>query len=96
MVLCVSSRSWWGELFQPNRRSTLRFSWMKLWATNEVFLEEVKKVKKSNGQVLAINEAGIVGKYGARYGASLRKQIKKMEVSQHAKYFCKFSWQISL
>ncbi|KAF9614990.1 hypothetical protein IFM89_021544, partial [Coptis chinensis] len=37
---------------------------MKLWATNEVrakskfwyFSEELKKVKKSNGQVLAINE----------------------------------------
>ncbi|KVH97157.1 Ribosomal protein L37ae, partial [Cynara cardunculus var. scolymus] len=30
-----------------------------------------------------------------RYGASLRKQIKKMEVSQHSKYFCEFcgkSW----
>ncbi|KAF9625664.1 hypothetical protein IFM89_025225 [Coptis chinensis] len=27
---------------------------------------------------------------GTRYGASLRKQIKKMEVSQHAKYFCEF------
>ncbi|CAM6020601.1 unnamed protein product [Sphagnum balticum] len=25
---------------------------------------------------------------GTRYGASLRKQIKKMEVSQHSKYFC--------
>ncbi|KAG6504215.1 hypothetical protein ZIOFF_036546 [Zingiber officinale] len=35
-------------------------------------------------------KAGIVGKYGTRYGASLRKQIKKMEVSQHAKYFCEF------
>ncbi|PNX70022.1 60S ribosomal protein l18a-like, partial [Trifolium pratense] len=37
---------------------------MKLWATNEVrakskywyFLRKIKKVKKSNGQVLAINE----------------------------------------
>ncbi|XP_021824965.1 uncharacterized protein LOC110766015 isoform X2 [Prunus avium] len=37
---------------------------MKLWATNEVrakskfwyFLRKLKKVKKSNGQVLAINE----------------------------------------
>ncbi|CAM6020600.1 unnamed protein product [Sphagnum balticum] len=28
--------------------------------------------------------------YGTRYGASLRKQIKKMEVSQHSKYFCEF------
>ncbi|KAA8515816.1 hypothetical protein F0562_018573 [Nyssa sinensis] len=27
---------------------------------------------------------------GTRYGASLRKQIKKMEVSQHSKYFCEF------
>ncbi|XP_049936170.1 60S ribosomal protein L37a-1-like [Nymphaea colorata] len=35
-------------------------------------------------------KVGIVGKYGTRYGASLRKQIKKMEVSQHAKYFCDF------
>ncbi|XP_020876060.1 60S ribosomal protein L37a [Arabidopsis lyrata subsp. lyrata] len=25
-----------------------------------------------------------------RYGASVRKQIKKMEVSQHSKYFCEF------
>ncbi|KAH9607478.1 hypothetical protein KSS87_019375 [Heliosperma pusillum] len=35
-------------------------------------------------------KVGIVGKYGTRYGASLRKQIKKMEVSQHSKYFCEF------
>ncbi|PIA26782.1 hypothetical protein AQUCO_08900027v1 [Aquilegia coerulea] len=27
---------------------------------------------------------------GTRYGASLRTQIKKMEVSQHSKYFCEF------
>ena len=35
-------------------------------------------------------KVGIVGKYGTRYGASLRKQIKKIEVSQHSKYFCNF------
>ncbi|KAI8803494.1 ribosomal protein L37ae [Cladochytrium replicatum] len=35
-------------------------------------------------------KAGVVGKYGTRYGASLRKQVKKMEVSQHAKYTCTF------
>ena len=28
-------------------------------------------------------KVGIVGKYGTRYGASLRKIVKKMEVSQH-------------
>lgn len=31
---------------------------------------------------------------GTRYGASLRKQIKKMEVSQHAKYFCEFCGKV--
>ncbi|KAJ0805956.1 putative ribosomal protein L37ae [Helianthus annuus] len=35
-------------------------------------------------------KVGIVGKYGTRYGASLKKQIKKMEVSQHSKFFCEF------
>ena len=32
----------------------------------------------------------MTGKYGTRYGASLRKQIKKMEISQHARYTCPF------
>merc|ERR1711874_752885 len=36
------------------------------------------------------SKAGIVGKYGTRYGASLRKVVKKMEISQHSKYFCEF------
>ncbi|CAI5952143.1 unnamed protein product [Closterium sp. NIES-65] len=31
-----------------------------------------------------------------RYGASLRKQVKKMEVSQHAKYFCEFCGKFSV
>ncbi|KAJ8908749.1 hypothetical protein NDN08_005454 [Rhodosorus marinus] len=35
-------------------------------------------------------KVGVVGKYGTRFGASLRKQIKKMEVTQHAKYTCGF------
>ncbi|KAJ3372229.1 60S ribosomal protein L43 [Allomyces arbusculus] len=35
-------------------------------------------------------KVGIVGKYGTRYGATLRKQIKKMEITQHAKYTCSF------
>ena len=26
--------------------------------------------------------------YGTRYGASLRKQVKKMEITQHARYSC--------
>jgi hypothetical protein len=35
-----------------------------------------------------------VGKYGTRYGASLRKQMKKVEVSQHAKYTCAFCGKV--
>ena len=35
-------------------------------------------------------KAGIVGKYGTRYGGTLRKVIKKMEVTQHSTYNCGF------
>ncbi|CAF0774156.1 unnamed protein product [Brachionus calyciflorus] len=35
-------------------------------------------------------KVGIVGKYGTRYGSSLRKMVKKMEITQHAKYRCTF------
>ncbi|CAI8613096.1 unnamed protein product [Vicia faba] len=45
---------------------------------------------KDENKTKRTKKAGIVGKYGTRYGASLRKQIKKMEVSQHSKFFCEF------
>uniref|UniRef100_UPI00398EEE3C large ribosomal subunit protein eL43-like n=1 Tax=Pristiophorus japonicus TaxID=55135 RepID=UPI00398EEE3C len=35
-------------------------------------------------------KVGIVGTYSVRYGASLRKMVKKIEISQHAKYICFF------
>jgi len=35
-------------------------------------------------------KVGVTGKYGTRYGATLRKQIKKMEIQQHATYTCSF------
>merc|ERR1711966_537228 len=35
-------------------------------------------------------KVGVTGKYGTRYGASLRKQIKKIEITQHSKYTCAF------
>ncbi|KAL0212108.1 hypothetical protein RCL1_005734 [Eukaryota sp. TZLM3-RCL] len=41
-------------------------------------------------------KVGIVGKYGTRYGASIRKQIKKAEVSQHAKYSCAFCGKVAV
>ncbi|XP_045728415.1 large ribosomal subunit protein eL43-like [Mirounga angustirostris] len=31
-----------------------------------------------------------VGKYKTCYGASLRKMVKKIDISQHAKYTCSF------
>ena len=33
-------------------------------------------------------KVGITGKYGARYGSTLRKRIKPIEESQHSKYVC--------
>ena len=36
-----------------------------------------------------------MGKYGTRYGASLRKMVKKMEITQHAKYTCSFCGKVS-
>merc|ERR1711934_708953 len=35
-------------------------------------------------------KVGICGKYGTRYGATLRKVLRKYEVSQHATYNCTF------
>lgn len=45
-----------------------------------VFCTQAKRTKK----------VGVVGKYGTRYGSSLRKQVKKIEVTQHGKYTCQF------
>ena len=53
-------------------------------AARPLSLPQSKRTKK----------VGIVGKYGTRYGASLRKQIKKIEVSQHSKYFCSFCGKV--
>ena len=39
-------------------------------------------------------KVGIVGKYGTRYGASLRKQIKVTEITQHARYTCQFCGKV--
>ena len=41
-------------------------------------------------------KVGVVGKYGTRYGASLRKTVKKMEITQHAKYTCTFCGKDSM
>ncbi|KAK3180108.1 60S ribosomal protein L43 [Lecanicillium sp. MT-2017a] len=41
-------------------------------------------------------KVGVTGKYGTRYGASLRKQVKKMEVTQHARYTCTFCGKVTV
>lgn len=41
-------------------------------------------------------KVGITGKYATRYGASLRKMVKKMEVTQHSKYTCVFCGKVRL
>ncbi len=45
-------------------------------------------------QAKRTKKVGIVGKYGTRYGASLRKTIKKMEITQHGKYTCPFCGKV--
>ena len=45
-------------------------------------------------QAKRTKKVGIVGKYGTRYGASLRKMVKKIEISQHAKYTCSFCGKV--
>lgn len=51
-------------------------------------------VRRAQGK--RTQKVGIVGKYGTRYGASLRKQVKKIEVTQHAKYTCQFCGKVRL
>ena len=41
-------------------------------------------------------KVGIVGKFGTRYGASLRKMVKKMEITQHSRYTCTFCGKESM
>ena len=41
-------------------------------------------------------KVGICGKFGTRYGASLRKTIKKIEISQRKKYPCPFCGKTSV
>ena len=35
-------------------------------------------------------KVGITGKYGTRYGSTLRKLLRKIEVSQHSTFRCVF------
>merc|ERR1711924_507617 len=41
-------------------------------------------------------KVGIAGKYGTRYGASLRKTVKRIEILQHSRYICNFCGKTSV
>ena len=41
-------------------------------------------------------KVGITGKYGTRYGAKLRKQVKAIEILQRSKYVCPFCGKNSM
>mmetsp|Transcript_20703 Transcript_20703/g.47517 ORF Transcript_20703/g.47517 Transcript_20703/m.47517 type:complete len:98 (+) Transcript_20703:86-379(+) len=41
-------------------------------------------------------KVGITGKYGTRYGASLRKIAKKYEISMRERYHCSFCGKTSV
>jgi large subunit ribosomal protein L37Ae len=45
-------------------------------------------------QAKRTKKVGVTGKYGTRYGASLRKTVKKMEITQHSKYICTFCGKV--
>ncbi|KAG0224828.1 60S ribosomal protein L43 [Actinomortierella wolfii] len=62
-------------------------SWLKLFVGT---LKAISEHQESTGWAKRTKKVGVVGKYGVRYGASLRKQVKKMEITQHSKYTCTF------
>ena len=39
-------------------------------------------------------KVGITGKYGTRYGAKLRKQVKAIEIIQRTHYACPFCGKV--
>ncbi len=41
-------------------------------------------------------KVGITGKYGTRYGAKLRKQVKAIDILQRTKYVCTFCGKNSI
>ncbi|RZF45815.1 hypothetical protein LSTR_LSTR011774 [Laodelphax striatellus] len=66
----------------PERELTSRHSGL----TRDVILS----LFGNNRPAKRTKKVGITGKYGTRYGASLRKMVKKMEITQHSKYTCSY------
>ncbi|VDO82161.1 unnamed protein product [Heligmosomoides polygyrus] len=75
IIMCQHTST---ELFQFKRpqMESLR-NWFNYPSLRVIIAKRTEKV-------------GIFGKYGARYGASLCKMVKKMELTQHSRYTCVF------
>lgn len=70
--------------FVFDRPRTSVFVYSDWYLKGFFFFLQAKRTKK----------VGIVGKYGTRYGASLRKMVKKIEITQHSKYTCSFCGKV--
>ena len=82
------------SLFPPREGELHQFPTQFLYEESAVILAFlVLLINKFQGK--RTKKVGIVGKYGTRYGASLRKQIKQMEITQHSKYTCAFCGKVS-
>ncbi|MFM7855495.1 MAG: 50S ribosomal protein L37Ae, partial [Flammeovirgaceae bacterium] len=55
-----------------------------------VQIKNIYYLIENNIMAKRTKKVGICGKYGTRYGATLRKVVKKFEVSQHATYVSPF------
>jgi len=62
--------------------------------TKEKRKKNKKQVNLSDKMAKRTQKVGITRKYGTRYGASLRKVVKKFEITQHAKYGCPFCGKV--
>ncbi|KAA8564081.1 hypothetical protein EYC84_012068 [Monilinia fructicola] len=63
---------------------------IKYFATKPQYLHHRSSTQNTAKMTKRTKKVGVTGKYGTRYGASLRKQVKKMEITQHARYVCTF------
>ena len=69
-----------------------RLSVFSIFPVHFLFLTYLQRINMAK----RTKKVGVVGKYGTRYGASLRKTVKKMEITQHAKYTCTFCGKDSM
>lgn len=79
-IKCSSPRIYDDNCLSSTRVYSRPFGLTRIDTHICIKFEQGKRTKK----------VGICGKYGTRYGASLRKIIKKIEISQHSKYTCVF------